>query len=1509
MTSETTGGQYCVSGIVLQLLVGLDRTTSLAVKALKEGPAEILTAQITLEPAAGGDHDIDGPGIRLVEQVKQRSTGKPWTAGDIAEEVLPDLLKAVRDDEPASTRFRLVTDGTINAPHLLAFAERLHGLPVPEDPVAAFDDTNRRAYRYDAWRSERGYFNALMARAGAKDARAFWTLLANLELEGGVSETQLIERIEAVLADIVDASEDVPGKRHELCNRMAMLAKKGGATTAAALLEQAGLPVDRLLHRARLPALLARRLRDDLAALGYAAEHDVRDPVRHPGREPLLISGESGFGKSWRLASLLEACRADGHLALLVTHARTLDDVRQAIVEHVWLTAFDRPVDLPALQHRIGKQFADASGTWLTVGVDDVQERELLNQLLGARWSDYGIKIVVTVPERLAVDAARMAQPPASLPVGPMLVSQVRRFLEGHGLHLRGLPVDVVELLRRPIFADLYRRIGGGDWRPHNEYELIDRFWQHATHDSRGMADHQDDVVALDAAGRSLLEPTGHYPWQVEDLVPLNLDQAARARLIATGLIRATADGVVLTHDRILNWLVARVLAIDIARERRSPVQVAQLLLRLDEGQFAPGIGLRLGYVLLDLIWLLADRAPAARIVELLQAYLCAPESRMVSHGFIEGALAEIGSRILPALELMARIPDTDHRMHDVQAARAIGVVAARYPTEAAVVVARLLAPGQDAQAERMGLIAAARTAVPAGIDQLWSVHLARRSAQAALPADGDIRVRHDHFDQSRTSFRALKRTVAVRPDWIEQALAATSDALSAELLLEQLIEVDHGVGADIWTRTKSAFLARVPAGRATIIRAIARFSDRSEADRLEQASAEADFQEPTQRFDALLRVAPERAIRQLQAMPEDTLRHSWFSIRRLVRDGGPDAQTAFRLRHDTGWEGMRDLALAYRNDPDLIDVESFDAIIAAFEARLAELSGTPWSPRGESHFLRFLGRTRRPDLLARLRSLGGSRFEHLLTELATNRRSRSSLCADIDSADLERLLLAIGGEGYGLMVADAIARETVYAREDGYEAALRLPPGSPHAAGLVNALNAPGRFDRENYDLMLALAVQRQDATLYALIAESGAAYTDGLDIRRSLGPMDPQVAAQIRANIESPVGSVRIGATCALAFAPPEDVADLLADTLGRCPDDDESALTVVRIANHLEVYVPRMLPQLRRMWALQTENIRNAILPYLAHHGDAEARELVSTSFEAEAEPVIDTPALRAAFSLSAHEPGEGPGTRRMFAFIERHHRVYPIGLLATRLHVQNAMSDEALIELAYGAQNISAESSALLVDRIASFDTAEALGIAEKHFAENPCASNARQILILGGADGLEHLLRVYAEDSRIRMRAVIARAIRRHADRALVLTRLSLFARGNSPDLRVIAAELLGWLRHPDTDALLDLLARDVVPEVADAAMDAQGLLEAEGYGRTLIAAFAGASHLERWSLLYALVDLVDPYLLEEDTDGLAIGPVLDACDEALAIGAECAIRDRKKALEKEADQQERRRDD
>ena len=1422
--------------------------------------------------------------------------------------MIPDLLRAVTDGA-LPTRYRFVTDGALNCDALLELSGRLRRLPVPADPVTALDDANSKAFFYGGWKSERAFFLALADRAKCKDPGRFWRLLASLELEGDLTQAALIEQIDAFLFDIVDCAEDVPVKRAHLLLLMMELAGHGATITVEELLEKATLPVERAQHYAKLPKVTTTALEHDLALLGYDAEHDVREAPRTSGAGLVLIAGDSGYGKSWRLAAMLRNLDRAGHLAVLVSNAGSLDTIRQRVVDLVWHSSFDSQQSMPGLQRRLGHRFVDADGVWLTVGVDDVQDRDLLNAMRAANWEQYGVRLVATVPARLAEEISESPLPPAIVPVERFSLPQVRRFLGSHHRRLRDLPHDVLELLQTPIFADLYRRIGTADWAPVDEYALLDRFWRHTTYLTKGMADYQDDPLALERLARTLITPAGRYPWTVEAAHIADLRQDARKRLVKSGILRQGEAGIVVIHDRVLNWAVARAIAADLRNGAIGPDEAVERLSRLDNAELvAPGLAYRLGYVLLDFLWLICREAAAPVVAQVITGLLARPGHRNNHGKFIEEHLAGLGAPILPVLALLAAQEGKDQRIVSIQAAEGIAALGDTDRGAVETVVIGLLADDESDEAMRAGLIAAARVAVPGAIDRLWDIHLARRRlSAAAAAAKEDGQARYDLYDRAQTSFKALKAAAISRPVWIEAKLAQTTDELTAILLLELLGEVEHGAGRDLWRRHKMAFLARIAAGKAIIPEAIKHFGDGDEAARLEQVSTDPDYLEPTRRFDALVRVAPGRAASQISALASHQLGwRSWFSVQRLVRNGGDAVRAALLARHPPGWEGMADLAQTYWHDRLAIDAASFVAMIGALEQRLAERAGQPWRPARERALVQFLAETTRPDLLAIFETYRGSNLERLLRDVATGSEGRDSRCVDTDADHIGRLLLMIGGEGYGEMVSCAIGRKRMIARHDGYEAAIHLPRGDV-AAGLTAAVDNDDRHKQESYDLTVALAVHGCDEGLYRLIMESQAPFDDAIDVRRKQGSWSQHVDTWMRADLASADSATRSGAVCALAMAPPEDAIDLLAATLARCPDADPSALTVVRISAHLGLYAPAMLPQLERMLGLALPEIREAVLPFLAEHGDAAARAVALRALSAGAAGQFDRATLRAAYALSRFEPQGGPASTRLLPFVDRHHGIYPTGVIARRLHENGVLSNEALIDLAYSAKGMSSDCVFRLVDWIRTFDREEALAIAERRFAQTPSAGVARQILELGGADGVDHLIQAYLDDHRHEVRWLIARALRRHGERACIIARLTGLAARNTVSARVVAAELLGWIPAEQAATLVAALVDDPVTAVSDAALAAERRAEAEQWGRVLICEIAGAGHLGRWSRIQALVDLVDPYLLEldGDRDGLQIGDLVEGLDEIVAIWIEKALVRRKKALISQAEQLDR----
>jgi hypothetical protein len=65
---------------------------------------------VVLEPVPGGDLEARHLERRVVEQIKTRSSDRPWSVRQFVREVLPDLYKQT-EGTPADSTYRFVTDG------------------------------------------------------------------------------------------------------------------------------------------------------------------------------------------------------------------------------------------------------------------------------------------------------------------------------------------------------------------------------------------------------------------------------------------------------------------------------------------------------------------------------------------------------------------------------------------------------------------------------------------------------------------------------------------------------------------------------------------------------------------------------------------------------------------------------------------------------------------------------------------------------------------------------------------------------------------------------------------------------------------------------------------------------------------------------------------------------------------------------------------------------------------------------------------------------------------------------------------------------------------------------------------------------------------------------------------------------------------------------------------------------------------------------------------------------
>jgi hypothetical protein len=161
-----------------------------------------------------------------------------------------------------------------------------------------------------------------------------------------------------------------------------------------------------------------------------------------------------------------------------------------------------------------------------------------------------------------------------------------------------------------------------------------------------------------------------------------------------------------------------------------------------------------------------------------------------------------------------------------------------------------------------------------------------------------------------------------------------------------------------------------------------------------------------------------------------------------------------------------------------------------------------------------------------------------------------------------------------------------------------------------------------------------------------------------------------------------------------------------------------------------------------------------------------------------------------------------------------------------------------------------------------------------------------------------------------MRWAIGRALRWTSQRDSVLAQLQEML--CSPDFsrRRAGAELCGWI--PDDTTLQEPLTRlaynDQSKRVTRAAQDALQRQRNKLIVRDLMEKFRGASASEQWSLVTAIVELGDPFLLQHAEDPLWLGRMFEDGNVVFATYAEGRLEKRMQTVREQADAEDRRRE-
>ncbi len=894
------GGPAMMNGAAYQLLWSVLRFWKTTIRDVISGPADLEPEALTLilEPSEGGDLRFGG----VVEQIKTRSSGEPWSLEQVIGEVLPDLYKACRANKPPS-RYRFVTESPMGKwEDVYAFFGSLRDRSKGQDPLSLLDSehelasaaknrtlatkvrkigggyTERGIFLYIAHVLREGVTNPGSKRAkkqGFQDSEKvlygnMFRLLGGFDFYGG----QLGPTIESEVLEEL-AARGV--KDHELGDKLDSLV---GSLLRRAREGEAAITRDIFLAQHRLQAIDLRNwnliTRESQFFVGmYLSRHRYQDSedsrestsllrLLQAGAEekPVIAWGESGQGKSWLFYRTAHQLAQHGDVVLLLDStqevARDRHEAARLFCEMIW--GADEQLSLERLAHRVRCLIPEfPSGTWLTLLIDGVKDPGYLVDLSAQEWETLGIRVAVAFTHDHD-DADFLPSGLHSFQVREFFHGELRRYLKlrlGEDSLLP--PHDVQQLLKRPLMARLYcdRVAEGGQWQPKNEYQLIEGYWT-------GQASYAP--LATDAITElaSLLPEGEDYPWTLSRLRAFGIGEIDFQRLRNTHLVRLTHGDrtVELWHDRLLQWAIAEGLVTGLRAKRLTSENLqAQVRICLESDQ----AGRRFSYVPMDVLWLLAE--PTASRENDVQEILKVLE-------LIDGPLElvpTLGTRIVPHLFSRLRQISGDSSYSEIRYLEFLESI----PDSLISGFAVDMLSDRQVRLQKTAVRILGTHGSPGALDRLWNLY---RDWSRQSEANNMVEISPGTLDEvERINFydiaqidKALGNCVRSSPDWLEEAiLNAEPENDFVHTLVFLIPKVVKG--GELWRRVKKVAFEKVkPNHERCLGVCIASFHDREEIPWLrERIHYKKDFTSSMVR-KALYLLAPEEALQPID--PESSL-------------------------------------------------------------------------------------------------------------------------------------------------------------------------------------------------------------------------------------------------------------------------------------------------------------------------------------------------------------------------------------------------------------------------------------------------------------------------------------------------------------------------------------------------------------------------------------------------------------------------------------------------------------
>lgn len=743
----------------------------------------------------------------------------------------------------------------------------------------------------------------------------------------------------------------------------------------------------------------------------------------------LLLSGNSGQGKSWLMYSSALTLSSQGSVVILIDATGNTSKDLETVANTFWhdIKGSSSTINIRGVIAAL-REAGLWKKQWLTLFIDGVQDKTEIQELVILPWEEWGIKVVIScLPEVSETISENSTNRYEHLHINGFTITELHDYLRKHlQSNWYGIPRNVINTLCRPLLAKLYCDLAKGkSWQPNNEYELFDKYWSHI-----------DKNTTLDSSKLKILAHSilhgGSYPWSKDQLLQAGLDNKAVETLVKSGWIQKTSKGLFeIWHDRLLNWAVAESLIAELQSNNLDQVAFCNQLNDLYKSEQAYS-GKYLGYVPMDVIWMAVSRDILSsnlisKIIEVLEN-----TSYYYKEILSSQLLPTIGPKIIPALfeRLEAIIIKDDFFMLN----KIIDAITSFKHNNVTILANRLLMSDQPLfQLAAMKIFS--RRPDNSVLDRLWELH-----CKIEFNPKPYLRERENKSDIYHDSFGALKSCVKLHPNWLEQTIDHADSPQPVHDLAWLIANLDDG--HNIWHRCKKTLFEKVSSTKERCLAInIGKYCDNSELDWLiSRINKNADDLSRSSALHALIRINPDRAIEEMVRLPNFELylsrQYCFFEL--LMRRSKATCSKIFDMMNNC--PNLWDIAHIFQGNENFINNEILSYLLDSFESLLDKELSTPSTSDKHPLYrpLSLLSEIHKSCLLECFQNRRGSSLEEKLTSWLLKIGPRLLVGWDSERKCAMEILYKMGGSGFTKVVNSWLNTNNQYSRFDGLSLSMK---------------------------------------------------------------------------------------------------------------------------------------------------------------------------------------------------------------------------------------------------------------------------------------------------------------------------------------------------------------------------------------------------------------------------------------------------------------------------------------